>query len=328
MSPPLFSPGVPCGSFLSGAPEWIGPWLCDTNPWNAVHLSTGAIVYGFVGDPFVVIFLNALFEAFEYTVGELETKGESFFQEYYIEHVLGDPFVTIYGMFLVTTVFWNRRWAPGYPQIARWHTEDVDVHVDVDVDVDVDRTKRGLRRKAIPPREDYRGSTLFWLPERLTPTYSRAPFLFQGALMAVAATLIVNLQGKIKADEDGTFPRVAFAPAILIYYAVIVLLALSFVHWNARARRAAAGGGDARGSYPLKCVNSPIATYAPPRAQPVAEDRAGLMVAAICSLCLGVMCSIIVVPTVFATVGLGTFWVLVFHVWSAFHPRPDDGGMG
>jgi hypothetical protein len=316
MSPPLFSPGVPCGSFLSGAPEWIGPWLCDTNPWNAVHLSTGAIVYGFVGDPFVVIFLNALFEAFEYTVGELGTKTESFFQEYYIEHVLGDPFITIYGMFLVTTVFWNRRWAPGYPQIARWYTEGVNV----------DSTKRDLHRKAIPLREDYRGSTLFWLPERLTPTYSRAPFLLQGALMAVAATLIVNLQGKIEADEDGTFPRVAFAPTILVYYAVIVLLALSFVRWNARARRGggAGGAGGVHGSYPLKCVNSPIATYAPPRAQPVAEDRAGLMVAAICSLCIGVTCSIIVVPTVFATVGLGTFWVLVFHAWSAFHPRPDD----
>jgi hypothetical protein len=177
MSPPLFSAGVPCGTFLSSAPGWIAPWLCDTNPWNAVHLSTGAIVYAFVGDPFIVVFLNALFEAFEYTVGELTTAEESFFKEYYIEHVMGDPFVTLYGLVLVTTIFWNRRWAPGYPQIARWRSDPHDT---------------------TSPRETYLGSTFFWLPERLTPTWARARLVLPAGIpMALAATVIVNFQKRL-----------------------------------------------------------------------------------------------------------------------------------
>jgi hypothetical protein len=45
------------------------------------------------------------------------------------------------------------------------------------------------------------------------------------------------------------------------------------------------------------------------------------MVASLCALALGLTCSIIFAPTLFSTVGLGTFWVAIFHVWSACYPR-------
>jgi hypothetical protein len=59
----------------------------------------------------------------------------------------------------------------------------------------------------------------------------------QALPVALAATLLVNLQPEIKPQDDGTPRSWACAPLVFVYYVSIVASALASVWWNAERHR-------------------------------------------------------------------------------------------
>lgn len=192
--PPIFA-AVPC---LFGYPADLLPYMCATDPYTAVHITSGAITYLYVGNMWVVIVLNALFEVFEYSVGVALCDPSGYFAETPFEHILGDPTVTIAGALLASTVFRARGW-PSY--CAAW----------------ADNVRRHTGSPTIRVRDVWDG---YVRKDRPLLKYT-----MQG-IAITAIGLVVHLE---REPPAGGAPRVFFSVAILVYYILIIFFLGSVV---------------------------------------------------------------------------------------------------
>lgn len=196
IAPPEIYAAVSC--LFSAPPPDLQPYLCATDPFTAVHITTGAILYLYVGNMWAVVVLNALFEAFEYSVGIAICSPSGYFAETPFEHLVGDPTITIAGALLAFTLFRARGW-PSYR--AAW----------------ADDVRRRTCRDSVRVRDVWDGFTR-----------GHRPLLkyFAQGLAILAIGLVVRAE---RAPPAGSAPRVFFSVAILVYYIIMITFLFAVV---------------------------------------------------------------------------------------------------